>query len=121
MAGALAFGLALVLMRWQPWQDVRPPALQRLSAELGVDASLAFATLLDSTTLSPGGDVVAFVAQKQASVPPNGRFPGVEGILSSTFGDSTNWRPGRCREPTMPSVRSFPRTDSGSGFSPAAS
>ncbi len=102
VAGALAFGLALVLIRWQPWQDVRPPALQRLSAELGVDASLAFATLLDSTTLSPGGDVVAFVAQKQASVPPSGRFPGVEGDLSFTFGDSTNWRPDRCREPTGP-------------------
>ena len=66
MAGALAFGLALVLMLWAPWRNVPPPAPLRLSAELGADASLASFDVQfgDATTLSPDGAVVAFVAQK---------------------------------------------------------
>jgi hypothetical protein len=62
--GALAAGLAAVLVLWAPWRRASPPAPLRVSAELGADASLAAAGLGDAAILSPDGAVVAFVAQK---------------------------------------------------------
>jgi hypothetical protein len=40
VAGALAVGLTLVFARWAPWRQVPSLTPLRLSAELGVDASL---------------------------------------------------------------------------------
>ena len=62
--GALAAGLAAVLVLWAPWRKALPPAPLRVSVDLGADASLATAGLGDAAILSPDGAVVAFVAQK---------------------------------------------------------
>ena len=107
--------LALTLLLWAPWRAtpvVPAPAPLRLSATLAEDASLASFNLQfgDSTILSPDGTVVAFVGQKADGV-----------FLSSMFGDSTSFRPRRSEGPTMPSARSFPRMDDGSGFLPTES
>ena len=88
---------------------VPAPAPLRLSATLAEDASLASFNLQfgDSTILSPDGT--------------SGRVCGAEGrgvFLSSMFGDSTSFRPRRSEGPTMPSARSFPRMDDGSGSLP---
>jgi serine/threonine-protein kinase len=63
--GALAAGLAAVLVLWAPWRNASPPAPLRLSAELGADVSLTVG-IGDALSLSPDGAVVAFVAQKGA-------------------------------------------------------
>lgn len=70
-AGALAFALVLTLMLWAPWRTVSPPDQQRLSVDLGADASLGALNLQfgGATALSPDGDVVAFVAQKGEGKP----------------------------------------------------
>jgi serine/threonine protein kinase len=62
VAGALALALA---MSWAPWQTttMRPPSLLQVSAELGADVSLPLDSG-DTTSLSPDGTVVAFIAQK---------------------------------------------------------
>jgi serine/threonine-protein kinase len=50
---------------WPPWRQTPRPLPLRLSAELGADVSLAFGPG-DSTTLSPDGAVVAFIAKKSS-------------------------------------------------------
>jgi len=62
--GALAVGLAAVLVLWVPWRPLPAAVPLRVSAELGADASLATAGLGDTAVLSPDGTVVAFVARK---------------------------------------------------------
>jgi serine/threonine-protein kinase len=64
VAGALAFGLALVLALWAPWRKAPPPAALRLSVELSPDASPASSLVGAATILSPDGATVAFVARK---------------------------------------------------------
>ena len=120
VAGALAFGLALVLIRWQPWRG--RAAAGAAAPQRGVGRGrLAGCNSLYRRPFGRG-DVVAFVARSRRAFVAFLADKGArEEIPSSTFGDSTNCRPRRCREPTTPSVRSFPRTDSGSDFSPAAS
>ncbi len=69
VVGALAAGLATVLVLWAPWRKTMPPpAPLRLSAELGADVSLTFG-LGDAMSLSPDGAVIAFVGQKGAGDP----------------------------------------------------
>ena len=68
--GALV--LALMLALWAPWRPAPPPEQpQRLSVELGVDASLVtdFGLLIGggaAAVLSPDGSVLAFVARTAA-------------------------------------------------------
>jgi Tol biopolymer transport system component len=72
-AGALALGLALVFVLWAPWRETPPaPALLRVRADLGADASLASLNVRfgDAAVLSPDGAVVAFVAQKSGGASP---------------------------------------------------
>jgi Protein kinase domain/WD40-like Beta Propeller Repeat len=67
VAGALAFGLALLLMVWAPWRKtLTAPTALRVSAELGADVPLASINVQfgDATAISPDGAVIAFVAQK---------------------------------------------------------
>jgi Tol biopolymer transport system component len=63
-AGALAFGLALVLTLWAPWRNVPPPAALRLRVELSPDASPVSTAVGAATILSPDGATAVFVAQK---------------------------------------------------------
>ena len=63
LLGAALVALASVLMLWAPWRAVPPPASQRLSVELGVDASL----VVDqgaAAVLSPDGNLLVFAAQR---------------------------------------------------------
>ena len=64
IAGALAAGLAAVLVFWAPWRTTPSRVVQRLSVELGADVSLATSGFGDGAILSPDGAVVAFTAQK---------------------------------------------------------
>lgn len=70
-ASALAVMLAVVLTRGVPWRKVSPPSQQRLSVDLGADASLASLNMQfgAATILSPDGTVLAFVAQKEERRP----------------------------------------------------
>ncbi len=67
--GALAAGLAVVLMLWVPWRKLSPPPPVRVSAQLGADVSLAVGGG-DAMSLSPDGSVIAFVAQNDAETRP---------------------------------------------------
>jgi serine/threonine-protein kinase len=70
VTGALGVGVgvALVLLVWSPWRIAPPFASVRLSADLGADASLV-TNEGASAILSPDGQVLAFVAQKNANEP----------------------------------------------------
>jgi len=73
--GALAAGLAAVLMLWAPWRKASPPAPLRLSAELGADASLVVAEAAgapagNAAVVSPDGSQLAFVAQPRSGGAP---------------------------------------------------
>ena len=70
LAGALGLGLGavIVLLAWAPWRRSAPARLVRLTADLGVDASLA-GGLGDIVALSPDGSVAAFVAHQGAGRP----------------------------------------------------
>jgi serine/threonine-protein kinase len=64
----LLLGASVVLSMWQPWRTVAPGNPVRLSAELGVDASLASNILSNSAlALSPDGSILAFVAEKNGT------------------------------------------------------
>jgi hypothetical protein len=72
--GALAAGLATVLVLWVPWRKASPPAPVRVNAELGADAFLVIANAADAPTgkaavVSPDGSQLAFVAQSHGSAP----------------------------------------------------
>jgi serine/threonine-protein kinase len=59
--------LAFLLGLWAPWRPVpQPEKPQRLSVELGADASLV-TDLGTAAVLSPDGSVLAFIARKAAS------------------------------------------------------
>jgi serine/threonine-protein kinase len=65
LAGALV-ALAAVLALWSPWRTTARPVAVRMSAELGVDASL----VVDqgaAAVLSPDGHVLVFAAQKSGA------------------------------------------------------
>jgi serine/threonine protein kinase/Tol biopolymer transport system component len=67
VAGALAIGLASVLMRWAPWRKPLAQEVVRMRGDLGADGSLANSLANQyggATVLSPDGASVAFVAQK---------------------------------------------------------
>jgi len=104
VAGTVGFGLALALVSWAPWRTVRPTASLRLSAELGVDASLASLNLRfgDAAVLSPDGAVIAFVAQKNGGGRPElyvrrlnelhaTRLPDTEDALAPFFSPDGQW------------------------------
>ena len=105
-AGALAVaGGLLVLLA--PWRTVPPRAPLRLSAELGVDASLATAAgpqvnIGTSVVLSPDGALLAFVAQKSGTGMPQlyirrieqlqaTLLTGTEGAASPFFSPDGQW------------------------------
>ena len=73
--GALAAGLAAVLVLWVPWRKASPPAPLRVSAELGANASLVIASLQttpigNAAVVSPDGTQLAFVAQPHGGSAP---------------------------------------------------
>jgi serine/threonine-protein kinase len=68
VAAVLALGLATALPLWAPWRVVPAPAPVRVSAELGVDASLA-TDLGTAAVLSRDGLMLAFVAQPAPNAP----------------------------------------------------
>lgn len=59
----LALGVAISLLGLGLWRRVPPTAPLRLTAELGADVIIP-AGFVDTTSLSPDGTVVAFIAQK---------------------------------------------------------
>jgi serine/threonine-protein kinase len=67
LIAALGAALAAVFLLWEPRRQASRPAALRLSAELGSDASLTFGAG-NAMTLSPDGDVLAFVAQPSGGV-----------------------------------------------------
>jgi serine/threonine-protein kinase len=76
VATVVALVCSMILVRGLLRREVPRPAL-RLTAELGMDASLPFVNIVDGLSLSPDGGVIAFVAQKPAA-PGYGTFRGVE-------------------------------------------
>ena len=60
-AGVLAAALVAVLVLWTPWRKMSPLPPFRMSTQIGADAPLVF-NPVDALTISPQGDVVAFVA-----------------------------------------------------------
>jgi Tol biopolymer transport system component len=70
VAGVLVLGLgaALAFVVWGPWRITPPAPSTRFSADLGADASLV-TNQGASAILSPDGQVLAFVAQKNADEP----------------------------------------------------
>ncbi len=65
VAAVLGVGLIAVVARWAPWRAAARPPLVRVSAELGVDASIS-ADLGASVALSPDGTLLAFVGRNGA-------------------------------------------------------
>ena len=65
VAAVLGVALIAVIARWAPWRAAVRPPLVRVSAEIGVDASLAN-DLGASVALSSDGTLLAFVARKGA-------------------------------------------------------
>ena len=63
LSGALAAGLAAVILLWAPWRTVTPSAALRLSAELGADVSVRTGPVA-VVGLSPDGRILVFAAQK---------------------------------------------------------
>jgi hypothetical protein len=61
-AGVLTVALAAVLLLWAPWRAVSTAPSFRLSTQIGADASVVF-NPVDALSISPQGDVIAFVAQ----------------------------------------------------------
>jgi serine/threonine-protein kinase len=106
--GALAAGLAVVLMLWVPWQKASPPAALRLEATLGADASLvivpggAGAPAGNAIAVSPDGSRLAFVAQSRGGDAPRlyvrhlDQLPatllaGTEGAMAPFFSPDGQW------------------------------
>jgi serine/threonine-protein kinase len=65
VAAVLGVALIAVVARWAPWRVAPRPPLVRVSAEIGVDASLA-SDLGASIALSPDGTLLAFTARKSS-------------------------------------------------------
>ena len=68
LTGMFAVALAGALVLWAPWRAASPPALVRVNADIGVDASL---TVEEGTAavLSPDGQTLAFVARRSDREP----------------------------------------------------
>ena len=62
LAGVLAIALASALVLWAPWRTASPPALVRVNADIGVDASLV-TDVGTAAVLSPDGQTLAFAAR----------------------------------------------------------
>jgi Tol biopolymer transport system component len=103
--GALV--LALMLALWAPWRPApQPEQLQRLSVELGAEASLVtdfVGSGGSAAALSPDGSVLAFVARKAAAGNASelyvrrldqlhaAPFAGTEGARSPFFSPDGQW------------------------------
>jgi len=70
LAGILAVALSGALVLWAPWRAALPPALVRVNADIGVDASLTTDTGT-AAVLSPDGQTLAFVARRSEREPSN--------------------------------------------------
>jgi hypothetical protein len=98
LASALGLALGLLVLLWAPWRTPSPVAPQRLSAELGADASLATAVgprviIGTSVALSPNGSLLAFVAQKgitEAPQPAASALPASPELRAVDFGPRRN-------------------------------
>jgi len=91
LASTLGLSCALLLLLWTPWRTPSPVAPSRLSAELGVDASLATAVgpqvnIGTSVVLSPNGSLLAFVAQKSATEAPQLYVRRIEQLQATLLG-----------------------------------
>jgi tRNA A-37 threonylcarbamoyl transferase component Bud32 len=62
ITAACALALVAVVLLWAPWRTPAAAKVQRVSIDIGVDASMT-STALDALAISATGDVVAFVAQ----------------------------------------------------------
>ena len=104
--GALAVGLAAVLVLWVPWRKASPPAPLRVSAELGADASLVIASGGgaggNAAVVSPDGSQLAFVALPHGGGPPRlyvrrldqltaTPLAGTEGAVGPFFSPDGQW------------------------------
>jgi serine/threonine protein kinase/Tol biopolymer transport system component len=100
---ALPWALVAIagLAFWGPWRTMAPSAPLRLSAELGVDASLPNGPV-DAVALSPDGSRLAFVAWKDARGPAQlyvrqvnqleaTALRGTEGASSPFFSPDGHW------------------------------
>jgi serine/threonine-protein kinase len=104
LAGAAAL-LAAGLTPWARWRHEPPAAIPvRLSVELGTDAPLKVASLVEgpAAILSPDGKLLVFRAQKAASEPPRlyvrrleqlqaAPLSGTEGARDHFFSPDSQW------------------------------
>src|SRR5262245_29257316 len=91
LTGALGAALGLQLLLRNPSRSASPAVPQRLSAELGADASLATAvgpqvTVGSSLALSPNGSLLAFVAQTTATEMPQLYIRRIEQLKATLLG-----------------------------------
>jgi serine/threonine-protein kinase len=61
LAGVLAVALVATLVLWAPWRTLSPPALVRVNADIGADASLS-TDVGTAAVLSPSGQTLVFAA-----------------------------------------------------------
>ena len=65
LAAALSIGLTIALVIWAPWRKPAVPSPVRLSAEIGVDATLGGTGAPGANlALSPDGNLLVFAAQR---------------------------------------------------------
>jgi serine/threonine protein kinase/Tol biopolymer transport system component len=98
-AGLLIAGVSLTL--WAPWRSTPPPVPVRLSADVGIEASLMTAQGA-ATILSPDGGVLVFTARKTDNDAPllyvrrleqlqATALAGTEGALNPFFSPDGQW------------------------------
>ena len=86
VTGVLASALAAVIVVWAPWRKAPALAPFRLSTQVGADVSMVFAAV-DALSISPQGDVIAFVAQSGA-----GRYgSALREAARANAGDPPGW------------------------------
>jgi serine/threonine-protein kinase len=96
----LLLGAAVVLLLWSPWRTREPISPLRLSADLGVAATLGEDGA--NLVLSPNGTLLAFVAQSKPEEPYQlyirsldqlqaTRLPGTEGAVNPFFSPDGEW------------------------------
>jgi serine/threonine protein kinase/Tol biopolymer transport system component len=68
LATASTIALLVTLGLWAPWKSESPPAAVRMTADIGVEASLV-TDVGTAAVLSPNGQLLTFVAQKTAREP----------------------------------------------------
>jgi hypothetical protein len=69
ITAACASALVAVVLSWAPWRTPPATKVQRVSIDIGVDASMT-SNALDALAISPAGDVVTFVAQSGPTSTP---------------------------------------------------